>query len=79
MTQQEKLTIEDLNRKFDAYIQADEEWKREIEAKMNPLVEDRLDRMIVQKYGVMAFKVAVAILGILISGFVLLKMIREAV
>jgi putative NIF3 family GTP cyclohydrolase 1 type 2 len=63
MTMQERITIEDLNSKFDAYIKSDIEWKAEIEAQLKPLTDNRLDHQIVEKYGIKAFKAAVAILG----------------
>lgn len=65
MTMGEKLTLEDFNRKFDAYIQADEEWKADIEKKLNPLVDSSRERAIIEKYAKTGFQVLMGVLGLI--------------
>lgn len=65
MTMSEKLTLEDFNRKFDAYIAADEAWKKDIEIKLNPLVDSSKERAIIERYSKTGFKVLMGILGLI--------------
>ena len=65
MTMNEKLTLEDFNQKFDAYIEQDEKWKKEIESKLQPLVDNNNERAIIEKYFKEGFKVIMAILGLI--------------
>jgi len=63
MTQRENISLLELSDKIDAYIKSDIEWKAEIESQLKPLTDERLDHQIIEKYGIKAFKAAVALLG----------------
>ena len=71
MTQQEKLTLEDLNRKFDAYLQQNAEdkeearlWRESVDARLTPLVDSSKERAIIEKYAKTGFQVLMGILGL---------------
>jgi hypothetical protein len=49
MTAIEKQTLQKLNDKFDIYIEADRLWKEEFKNKLDPLVEEHNDKILLQK------------------------------
>ena len=73
MTAQEKVTLEELVREFRVYKQEDIEWKTQMDNKVKPLVDDRLDHMIISKYGKMAFKASVSLLGAIATVLIIAK------
>lgn len=67
MTKQESACLEDLSKQFQSYVDDDVRWKEKIEGQLKPILEERLDRQIVARYGMIAFKVTVTALGVLVS------------
>lgn len=67
MTKQESACLDDLAKQFKIYVEDDVKWKEKIEGQLKPILEERLDRQIVARYGMIAFKVAVTMLGVLVS------------
>ena len=72
MTQHERVTIEELNRKFDAYLQQNAEdkeearlWRDTVDARLTPLVDSSKERAIIEKYSKTGFKVLMGILGLI--------------
>ncbi len=49
MTQLERQTLEKLNSKLDLYIESDKKWKEAVSLKLTPLVEERNERLVLQR------------------------------
>ena len=65
------ITLDELNKNFINYMKRDNEWKRKIENQMKPLVEERLERQILQRFGMLTWKIIVAVVT-LVGGILLI-------
>lgn len=74
MTKLENITLQEYIKQDSIWKAEDRRWKEDIEAKLKPLTEDRLDRIIITTYGVRAFKILATIIGFLISLAVLFNL-----
>lgn len=77
MTKHESITIQRLNLKLEAYMQRDNEWKRNIEKQLAPLTNDRFDRIVVTRYSTMAFKATAGVIAFFISILVLFNLAKD--
>lgn len=77
MTKQESACLEELSKQFQSYVEDDVRWKEKIEGQLKPILEERLDKQIVARYGMLAFKVAVSMLGILVSVTLITRFILD--
>ena len=67
MTAQEKLSLAKLSQQFADFIEEDKKWKEEVTSKLDPLVQEQVEKQILSKYSKTAWRVVVGIVALLAS------------
>ena len=65
MTTQEDISVNELYKLLKNYMKRDNEWKVRMETAVKPLTEERINRLLLERYGGYAWKGLIAVIGLL--------------